>query len=137
MLRVGSPKVTAFVDDASHLSFISRISLVEMHSAFARRVRAREITTTHFQRWRRRFFADLRARKFRIVRSTAAHEREAIRLLVKHGLAYPLRTIDALQLAVAVWLWDQSSLDHFVCADAKLCTVAQREGLSILNPEVS
>lgn len=66
-VEIGSPKVIALVDDHSHVSFISRISLVEMHSAFARRVRAGEITAAHFQRWRKRFFADLRVRKFRVV----------------------------------------------------------------------
>lgn len=135
-VEVGSPKVIALVDDPGHVSFIARISLVEMHSAFARRARAGEITTAHFQRWQRRFFADLRTRKFRVVRFTPAHEREAIRLLAKHGLIHPLRTLDALQLAVAVWLKAQGFLDHFVCADAHLCTAAQREGLPVLNPEI-
>lgn len=135
-VEIGSPKVIALIDDPRDVSFLSRLSVLEVHSAFARRVRAGEITAAHFQQWRKRFFADLRTRKFRIVRFTPAHEREAIRLVVKHGLTHPLRTLDALQLAIAVWLRDQGSLDHFVCADAKLCVAAQREGLPLLNPEV-
>ncbi len=135
-LEIGSPTVIALVDDPAHRCFISHIRLVEIHAAFARRVRAGEITAAPFRQWQGRFFADLRARTFRIVRFTFVHEREAIRLLARWGLRHPLRTLDALQLAVAVWLRAQGSLDCFVCADARLCAAAQREGLRVLNPEV-
>ena len=133
--EAGSPKVIALVDTAANISLISRIGLVEMHPAFARRVRTGEITDFTFYQWRRRFFADLRSRRFRIIRSSRLHEREAMRLLVKYGFAHSLRTLDALQLAAAVWLREQSNLDWFVCADASLCAVAQLESVPVINPE--
>jgi predicted nucleic acid-binding protein len=80
-------------------------------------------------------FADVRSRKFRIVRAMSSQEREAMRLLVRYGTVIPLRTLDAMQLAVALWLRDRGHLDQFVCADAWLCEAAQREGLAVLNPE--
>lgn len=132
----GSAKVIALADDPSNILFISRISLVEIHSSFAKKVRVGEITVKIFQRLRKRFFADLRARRFRIVRLTPLHERQAISLIVKYGVKGPVRTLDALQLAVAVWLRDQQYLDQFVCADVKLCTAAQWEAFTVLNPEV-
>ena len=64
------------------------------------------------------------------------YERQAIRLLVRKGPSFPLRTLDALQLAAALWLKDQQQLDHFLCADHRLCEGAQQEGLSVINPEV-
>ncbi len=133
--EIGSPKVIAIVDASANISFISRVTLVEMHSAFARRVRTGEITDFTFYQWRKRFFADLRSRRFRIIRSSHLHEREAMRFLVKRGLVHSLRTLDALQLAAAAWLRDQGRLDWFVCADATLCAVAQLEAVPVVNPE--
>ncbi|HXG22238.1 MAG TPA: hypothetical protein VNN62_24620 [Methylomirabilota bacterium] len=48
----------------------------------------------------------------------------------------PLRTLDALQPAVALWLREQPQLDHFLCADTTLCEAARQEGLSVMNPEM-
>ena len=45
-----------------------------------------------------------------------------------------LRTLDALQLAVALALSHQGMIDHFVCADYRLCEMAIVEGLSVINP---
>ena len=88
-----------------------------------------------FQQALRRFYADLRGRKFRLIRPVSVHEWQAIRLLVRKGSVLPLRTLDALQLSAALWLKSQQQLDHFLCADPKLCEVAQQEGLSVINPE--
>jgi hypothetical protein len=63
------------------------------------------------------------------------HERQAIRLLVRKGSVYPLRTLDALQLSAALWLKNQQQLDYFLCADPRLCEAAQQEGVSVINPE--
>jgi hypothetical protein len=46
-----------------------------------------------------------------------------------------LRTLDALQLAVALDLSSQHLLDRFVVADQSLGDVASDEGLNVLNPE--
>ncbi len=134
--EVGSPRVIAIADDPGHILFISRISLVEIHSALARKVRMGELQEPAFQQSLRRFYADLRGRKFRLIRPSSMQERQAIRLLVRKGLTFPLRTLDALQLSVALWLKDQQQLDHFLCADTNLCDAAQQEGLSVMNPEV-
>ena len=134
--EVGSPRVIAIADDPANILFISRIGLVEIHSALARKVRLGELQVPAFQQSIRRFYAELRERKFRLIRPASVHERQAIRLLVRKGLTFPLRTLDALQLSIALWLKDQQQLNHFLCADAKLCDAAQQEGLSVINPEV-
>lgn len=48
----------------------------------------------------------------------------------------PLRTLDALQLAVALWLRDQGHFDLLLCADARLCEATRREQLPVSNPEI-
>lgn len=134
--EVGSPQVIAIAEDPSNILFISRIGLVEIHSALARKVRTGELQVPAFQQSLRRFYADLRERKFRLIRPSPLHERQAIRLLVQKGLTFPLRTLDALQLSAALWLKDQQQLDCFLCADTALCDAARQEGLSVINPEV-
>jgi uncharacterized protein len=133
--EVGSSRVIAIADDPSNVLFISRIGLVEIHSALARKVRTGELQAPAFQQALRRFYADLRGRKFRLIRSVSVHERQAIRLLIRKGPLFPLRTLDALQLSAALWLKSQQQLDYFLCADPRLCEAAQQEGLSVINPE--
>jgi hypothetical protein len=68
---------------------------------------------------------------------TDVHYREAERLIQQHGVRRSLRTLDALQLSVALALHQRMTLDAFVCADQGLCSVAREEGLRIINPEFS
>jgi hypothetical protein len=46
-----------------------------------------------------------------------------------------LRSLDALQLAVALRLHQAMPIDQFICADQKLCDIARLEGLPVINPE--
>ncbi len=133
--EVGSSRVIALVDDPGNVSYLSRLTLIEIHSVFARLVREGQLDERGLRGWQSRFYADLRARRFRVVRSSPVWEREAIRLLMRQGVRRPLRTLDALQLAVALWLRDQGRLDGLVCADRRLETVAQAEGVPVINPE--
>ena len=56
-------------------------------------------------------------------------------LVGKYGFTRRMRTLDALQLAIAMDLQEKSLLDVFVVADRLLAEVAVLEGLSTLNPE--
>ena len=71
-----------------------------------------------------------------MIRLLVRHFKEADRLLRQHGLAARLRSLDALQLAVALGLNATGPLDTFVCADANLCQIAGAEGLALVNPEM-
>lgn len=135
--EAGRPQVTAIIDAPTHRIFISRLSLIEWHSTFSRKTRTGEMSLMEFQTVRRRFYADLRSRKLRLVALEHVHHRQAVQLLLKYGLTQNIRTLDALQLSVALDLRQQGYLDHFVCADVALCDVAQRERLSVINPEIS
>jgi hypothetical protein len=80
---------------------------------------------------------DIARREFRVIRMTDVHYREAERLIQQHGVSRSLRTLDALQLSVALALHRRVALNAFVCADQGLCSVAQEEGIRIINPEFS
>jgi hypothetical protein len=80
--------------------------------------------------------ADLRKRRPAIVRLLVRHFQEADRLLQQHGLVHGLRTLDALQLAVALDLQRRGLLGELVTADRVLLVVAPLEGLAVSNPEV-
>lgn len=88
-----------------------------------------------FQLVRRRFLTDVTRRELRVVRMTGLHYQEAERLIRDHARERSLRTLDALQLAVALDVRRRTGLDHFVCADRGLCAVARAVGLSVINPD--
>ena len=59
--------------------------------------------------------------------------RRAEDLIHRYGFANRLRSLDALQLGVALDLRDQGLGNIIVAADAALSEVAAREGLLVLN----
>ncbi len=133
--EVGTPKVDRLWADPGARLFISRLSVVETVSVFAKKVRSGIISASDFGLLRRRFFADLRNRRPIIVRMLVRHFEDADRLLQQHGLIRSLYTLDALQLAVALDLQSRGMLDEVVAADLVLISLATLEGLKVLNPE--
>lgn len=105
-----------------------------MLSGFAGKVRTGTLTSTDFGVLRSRFFADVRRKTVRPLRGLNAHYQLAGDLIGKHAMSRPLRTLDAIQLAVTLHFHRSFPLDHFVCADQRLCDVARLEGLSVLQP---
>jgi hypothetical protein len=69
------------------------------------------------------------------VRLLVAHFQEGDRLIRVHGLSRSLRTLDALQLAVALDLRRKNVVERFVCADRDLLAIAATEGLAVLDPQ--
>src|SRR5437660_7816844 len=105
--ETGTPKVEAILGDQGSHHFISRLGAVELLSVFAGKVRVGAITLADFDTLKRRFFAELSTRLFQAVRMVAIHYHQAQRLVQKHGPTNRLRTLDALQLAVALRLRDR------------------------------
>jgi len=134
-VEVGTAEVDRLLKEPGSRYFISRLTVIEVQSVFASKVRRGIITEADFQLLRRRFLADVTRRQFLVVRMTGWHYQEAERLIRKHGPSRSLRTLDALQLSVALDLRNRGILDHFVCADKNLCAIAQVEGLSVINPQ--
>jgi len=81
-----------------------------------------------------RFFADLKAGRFQVVVIEPHQVQLAQELIVRYGLSHALRTLDAIQLAIAKHLKQASGVEVFVAADTRLCAVAEAEGFAVLNP---
>ncbi|HKB02754.1 MAG TPA: type II toxin-antitoxin system VapC family toxin [Gemmataceae bacterium] len=134
--EVGSAEVDLLWNDPARGLFVSRLSVLEMISVFAAKVRASTISLADFDKLRRRFAADLTKTK-RLVgtRLLVAHYQEAERLLRHHGPVRRLRTLDALHLAVAVDLHRKKAIDRVVSSDKDLLAAATAEGLGVFDPE--
>jgi predicted nucleic acid-binding protein len=132
----GTDEVDRLWNDPGHELFTSRLSTLEIVSAFAGKVRAGVLTVAGFENLRRRFSADLSKKKRPIsVRILVLHYQQADRLLRQYGPTERLRTLDALQLAVALDLRNRGEISQFACSDQILLSVAGREGLATFDPE--
>src|SRR5438034_3976760 len=117
-----------FLEQTGSRSLISRLSIVEFESVLAMKIRTGEIDQTALQIARRRFRADL-ARQ-RLIVAPPVHEghfQSARKLLVQYGVVEGLRTLDALQLAIAL---DLHRLEHI----AVLVAVRQTKGFAAYPP---
>ena len=113
---------------------ISRLGIVETISALALKVRTGELELADYAMARKKFLGDIANRTVTVVRLLVAHFRNAEGLVNRHGPSRRLRTLDALQLSIAVDLNQQKRIGTFVCADGTLCEIASLEGLVTLNP---
>lgn len=133
----GTPAVDQIVSAADNLVRISRLTVAELTSAFAIKVRTQSINRDDANLILRQFRGDVATGKLEIF-SVAESEFAMAELLVeRYAFDLRLRALDALQLAVALELRNQELVDHFVAADTILCEVARLEGFSVINPEHS
>lgn len=114
---------------------ISRLTVVELPSVFAIKVRTQFITRDDARLLVRQFHEDIISGKFEVFAVREPEFALAERLLEQYAFDFRLRTLDAIQIAVAIGLRRQEAVGHFVASDQVLCDVAAREGFSVLNPE--
>ena len=134
-VEVGTPVVQGLMTQADNALYISRLAVVEVPSAFAGKVRTGHLTVDDIEILRARFRTDLRRKALRTVAMRAGHFRDAERLIHVHGVNARLRTLDAVQLAVASDLQKRGLVETFVCSDKALCQVAEEVGFAVLDPE--
>lgn len=135
-MESGSEYVDRMVEQPGSLSLISHLSVVELESVLAIKSRIGEIDQQSVEIARRRFRADLAQQ--RLIVAPAVHERHfhsARKLLVRYGVGEGLRTLDALQLAIALDLRHVEHIAALVAADQRLCRVATLAGCPAINPE--
>lgn len=134
--EVGSAEVDRLWNDSGRGLFISRLSALEIMSVFAAKVRAGTITAEDFKALRGHFSADMTKTK-RLVgtRLLVTHYQEAERLLREHAPIRRLRTLDALQLAVAIDLYRSNAIQRVISSDEDSLVVASVEGLGVFDPE--
>ena len=137
----GSEYVERILNQQGSRGIISRLSLIEFESVLAIKVRTGVLDTTGRTIALRRFRADV-ARNRIIVGPPIQekHFQSAARLLRAHGVDRALRTLDAIQLAVALDLRKAAWISVLVSSDQRLCVVAElcgRPAIDPANPELA
>ena len=133
--EAGTDLVDRIIGEAGAELLIARLTLVEMISGFAIKVRTGEFDAGEFARLRALFATHVARRRYHVFRLLNVHYDRARDLIANHGLGRQIRTLDALQLSVALNLHQTLPIDQFVCADHRLFVIALLEGLAIVNPE--
>ena len=133
--ETGTDTVDRLIGEPGAEILISRLTLVETISVFAIKVRTGEFDAAEFARLRALFARHVARRQYQVFRLLSVHYDRARELIAGHGLRRQIRTLDALQLSVAIQLHQVAAIDQFVCADQRLCDVAMLEGLAVVNLE--
>ncbi len=112
--------------------FTSRVAYAEVHAAIARKYRDGDLSADLFRKISSTFEGEWPAYDQVLVDGTTLTE---VRRLVRR---YPLRGYDAIHFAAALWLRDQigNSIEFWV-SDDRLGATAQRERLTVVNPETA
>ena len=113
---------------------ISELCLIEIQSVFSIKVRTGGIDRATLDQLRGLFFSGLAKGRFEVVRLVRRHFQSAEALVRTHAVDYALRTLDAVQLSVALDLRRRGAASDLVASDKKLCIVAALEGLTVINP---
>lgn len=134
--ETGSEYMDRVLTEPGSRCVISRLSIVEMESVLAIKVRTGDIDTRDIEIARRCLRTDLNHRRLLVGPAIQARHFHAARiLLVKYGATEGLRTLDALQLAIALELKQTGQVSVFVSAEQRLCRVAALAGCPAINPE--
>lgn len=129
ILEKGTREVREFFA-GRELLWTSKISLAEVWSAFARRRRGGDLTTTQYRAIVRSFERDWR--RFAVVELS----NEVLAMIRRIVEQHPLRAFDAVQLASVIWT--KQNLGEplvFVVADTPLLRAAEAMALTVVNPE--
>ncbi|MFZ3059709.1 MAG: type II toxin-antitoxin system VapC family toxin [Candidatus Methanoperedens sp.] len=125
----GTDKIDKIFSEDDRVIVISSISITEMVSALNRKKEDKIILKEDLKIALSKFFHDA-IKDFLIIELDGEHIKGSIMLVLKRNI----RTLDALQLAVAIGVKELKVT--FVCADKKLVSVAEKEGLQTINPEL-
>jgi predicted nucleic acid-binding protein len=133
--EAGTQIVDKIVNAPGNVVRVSRLSVTELTSAFAIKVRTKSISRADAELFLRHFRRDVASGRLEVFSIGESDFAMADTLVERYAFDLRLRALDALQLAVALELRTQNLVDHFVCADATLCDVAGLEGFAVINPE--
>jgi uncharacterized protein len=129
----GSAELDILFNAPGNRFFISRLALVEVHSAFARLVREQLLSASDFRQLITRLEEDVATGILAVAAVSSQRLEGAESIFSSHGLVNPIRTLDAIHLATALALHGRSRLAGFVVADKKLLAVAAACGLQVIE----
>jgi Predicted nucleic acid-binding protein, contains PIN domain len=134
--EIGSDWILSITDPATDNDLaISQITWVEVHSAFARRLRDGSLSAQRFDLIAQKVREDFE-NEYRVIDVDQTLIETAGELVMQH----PLRAYDSVQLASALRFQSTTLLSQpetqliFVSADNRLLDIAQSEGLATDNP---
>ncbi len=133
----GSEEVIRLLSEPNGRFFIARLAVVEVQRAFIGKTRAQLVSPDELSELRKGFYEDISQRRLWVRRVHEYHFHTAVRLVNKYGptLDSPmLGSLDVLRLATALDVQRQTGLDYFVSTDKDLCTIAESEQLTVINP---
>lgn len=122
----------AFSKDVVKL--ISDLSVIEFHSAFAKKARMGVITEEDFRETAKVMATDVREGVIQVVAFEEEEKEEAISLIEAYGVSKNLRTLDALQLAV-MKQFGPHKITKIYCSDRRFAAAIEAEGFSVIDPE--
>ena len=134
--ELGSGRVNAIFAESNRQIRVSSLGVLETQAVFAMKVRTGELHRKAAGTQRAMMMLDIAAGTIVVYGLRADHLATAERLIGRYSFSRPLRTLDSLQLAIALDLSEYHLLDSFVVADKRLSEVASAEGLTVLNPEL-
>jgi uncharacterized protein len=129
----GSSVVNSLFEESGNRLLISRLALVEVHSALARLVREEVLSEKEFAHLSSLLREDVASGKLRIIALSIRTLEEASQILSSFGLKNPLRTLDAIHLATASLLHKRTPFAAFAAADKQLLATAAVWGLPVLD----
>ena len=132
--ELGTDQVEALFAQVNNAVMISELTVVELNSTVARKLRTGEINLDAYEVILKNFAEDCQHR-FVIFPLSAAISQKATDLLQKYGKTKALRTLDALHLGACMSVSATEGI-IFVCADTRLLEIATLESIQVLNPEV-
>jgi hypothetical protein len=132
---LGTARIDKIVQDAENQICVSRLTVVELPSVFAIKVRTGFISREDAALLMHQFRDDIVSRQFDVFPLREPDFAVAEQLLGRYAFDWRLRALDALQLAVAINLRAQNVVEYFVAADKIQCTVAVQEAFTVINPD--
>jgi uncharacterized protein len=136
-VEIGTAAVMRIYAEPDRKIAISTLGFVEIQAAFATKVRSGVIDKAAAALLSARFHLDVSAGDVEVYPLQGLHFEIAELLIGRHSFVRHLRTLDALQLAVALALSREKVLDRFVVSDEALAEIARMEGLTVINPKIA
>lgn len=129
----GSHAVAAIFAEPDRVIRVSNLGVLETQSVFAMKVRMGVLDSKAANSLRARMLADISAGTFSVQALQQSHLTQAAQLIGAHGFQRQFKTLDALQMAIALDLARLGRLDRFVASDRRLLEVAALEGLPVVS----